>query len=699
MIQIKYLVYLLMGLLSFSMFGQEVDQDKLQDYFSYNLDSIQGAQQDIYLISKRDDAGIHFRWAPSSPYVWQMGKEYGYTLQGRSTKTLQYEDVQDQSIMPWPETKWKANIAKGNKYLQVAATSMYGETSIESGFVNEANDVANRHGFSLLTADLDKEAAEAQGLYYYLPQDTTNTYIDYRIYIYAPKENYSSDTAIVSSPLDLSKEMFPPELLAKGKDGAIELKWKGMASYRANRKYTAYHIERSVDNKNFSRLTDVPFMNTGASRINNSKYTVYIDSVENDRTYTYRVIGVDAFADISAPSEVVSVSALDLTPPDAVSDFTITELSGEKLKLQWKWNGSDKLSNSDVAGFNIYRSYGKKKDYVKLNDNILSPNKRSFVDDNPDIRRLNFYYVESVDVNGNAAKSLINYNQIVDVTPPQSPTNLTAEIDTNGMVLLQWSAPKDDDIQGYEIFFSNSAKNRFSKINAPIVSETFFVDSITLETLTKNIHYKVVAVDYNFNRSEHSEYVSAKRPDIVPPATSIFTKYEVSPEGIYFEWLPSSSNDVSAIRLDRRTADTDWKVMDSFDSKLLQYMDRDVSEGILYIYRLVTEDDAGNVSYNSDPLKLEALKSFYLPMFHAVSVEKNKGKLVLNWEYDPNNIHEFVIYRKEGQEPMRTLKRLKEVNMYIDATAKEGKQYRYAIKAVGLDGRESELYETDIISL
>ncbi len=683
----KYFITILAINICLISFGQNVELDStVYEVQPTNLkDSLE--LDDIMMITKSSEVGIEFRWAPTNVKTWYMAIEHGYTLERMVGKSKEYELVG--KIFPWSKDKWKPFVNDDNKYMAVAAMSIYGEKEA-SGFVQAGNDAQNRHAFTLLAADLNKQAAEASGLYYAINDKTDESFGMYRIYTFDPITFESSDTAEVIGAYLGNQEILPPQLSIIEQDGALELEWYGGGRLRYNEKLTAYHIERSSDGINFTKLLEEPFINAETALQLDNEYTSYIDSVENGVKYYYRVLGIDAFADVTEESNVVSGTAKNKTAPSVATGLEAKEIESQKINLTWDWQQNDELGL--LTGFNIYRSHTGDGQYEKINKELLTISTRTYLDESPNINRLNYYYIESVGEYGNVSASAYTLGHIVDLIAPQAPANLSGEIDTNGMVLITWDAPEDKDVLGYEVFFSNSEDYEYVKKATQIIENEFFVDSVTLKTLTKDIYYKVVAVDYNFNRSDFSQTVIVKRPDIIPPAPSVFTNYKVTEDGIAFTWAASTSDDVRSIELHRREAGGKWEVISDFDPMLNQYLDSKVKEGVVYEYNLITSDESNNISVPEKTLLLEGLKSFYLSEIKKLNIDK-KGEFVeLSWEFKDIENHTFVIYKEASDGALLTHKVLEGKNQ-LSVPYQKGKKYTFAVKARAKDGRESPLSE------
>ena len=60
------------------------------------------------------------------------------------------------------------------------------------------------------------------------------------------------------------------------------------------------------------------------------------------------------------------------------------------------------------------------------------------------------------------------------------------------------------DLYGYRVFRANSKHEEFSQITVESVFYSHYTDTISLQTLTKKVYYKILAVDQRQNWSEFS---------------------------------------------------------------------------------------------------------------------------------------------------------------------------------------------------
>lgn len=104
-----------------------------------------------------------------------------------------------------------------------------------------------------------------------------------------------------------------------------------------------------------------------------------------------------------------------------------------------------------------------------------------------------------------------------DTTPPAAPSGLSATSGASS-VELQWSAPPDDDVAGYNIYRSTGSTpdpSTGTPVNDSPVTGTTFTDSgLTNGTMYT---YRITAVDDSDNESPGSDSAAAT-PFGDPPA-------------------------------------------------------------------------------------------------------------------------------------------------------------------------------------
>ena len=652
--------------------------------------------QDIYIFWKVGENEVKLRWAPSDAEIWLQGNKYGYQLEkailNPGTEPV-FKKMTNKAIKPWPLADWESIANEENPYAVAAAMTIHGkDKQPATGFAAAHQNLNNKFGMALLSADLDKRAAEASGLSFIDKGTKSGDIIAYRIYVLDSLSNPVSDTTmqyvVVGEPSDFAG---PNKITTSENEHEVVLYWD---KYYMGSLNTAYHIERSSDGgTTFKRVNKNPYIDISTNLITNTSMMSYSDSVaENYIPYYYRIIALDAFGDESKPSKAIKAMGRDRTPPVAIRELETAESPGSIVNLKWTYPNEE----LDIAGFKVYHFIEEEKN-KKVIALSLGKDARSFTHKTPDTKSTNYYIVSALDKEGNEARSHVVFAMVTDVTPPEAPTNLRATVDSLGGLLLEWEAPKDNDIRGYQVFYSNEPDENFTVQKGPYLEQTYFVKKIPIRTLTEEMYLYVLAIDNSYNVSKASEIIKVKKPDVIPPAASFFSDYSVSEEGIFFTWVKSSSDDVASVELKRRKLDSDWEIIKEFNPNERNFLDIKVEEGVYYEYKLWTYDDDGNQSVTDVALSLKALKSFYLKNTPKLTSNASEDSLILNIEFPEGAAAEFVIYRATGEEALSIYQVIDAASSYRDSYYKKGATYQYAVIARGADGRESKQSELLVI--
>ncbi|MHA1279656.1 MAG: fibronectin type III domain-containing protein [Candidatus Helarchaeota archaeon] len=177
----------------------------------------------------------------------------------------------------------------------------------------------------------------------------------------------------------------------------------------------------------------------------------------------------------------------------------------EHYNVSLTWNAS---LDDDVVYYNIYR--GNSTDFPLNSGHLISPPGTVTGTSFNDIALLPndqyFYSITAVDATGHQSiKSNIVNTTLLDTTPPNPPSNLTINHVRN-QIVLNWSAPSDQDISFYSIFRFPTATLNISKAT-PIVN-TPLTSWIDVDIPPGTYYYVVITVDLNGLPSNSSNAVS-----------------------------------------------------------------------------------------------------------------------------------------------------------------------------------------------
>ena len=568
----------------------------------------------LHLTAEPQPSQIRLRWAVDCPVAWQIANRYGYTLE--RIEILENSVVTDfprrqilnsEPIKPADSMVWMEKFDQHQSYA-ILSQAFFGEsfeTSFQSGHpmfqaINQTQQNEQRFSIALLAADQNFDAACLAGLGWVdSVVDPRKTYL-YRLYINAPDGLILSDTAkILISPSEQKRFPKITNIFSETGDRSVFLSWD-IKHFRGV--YTNYIVEKSTNQKQFTKLTDAPI-----NICSNGETAVFIDTLEvNGKPYYYRIRGVNIFGTVGPVSDVVKVVGIS-NFTDYPENLTISE-KGKSLVLEWSFDDevAKELSHflvlhqsSLCAESMVFSRISARQRSADLRLSNLSPS--------------NYFTVVSVYKNGQQRSSYPCFYQAIDSFPPLPPKGLLGVADSLGIVKLQWQKNTESDLDGYRVFRANQAHQEVVQISETVLTDTFFFDTISTNT-GKSVFYQVIAIDKRGNKSDFSATAEVKRVQQFPPqakfedsvaAFSVSVPKPLSPpkitafadrenRRIVLNW--QASYPISEVRLFRKKDEEDWYLLDVFKPTKNIYEDTRLEINSIYHYRIKCVDDNGNYS-------------------------------------------------------------------------------------------------------
>jgi len=206
---------------------------------------------------------------------------------------------------------------------------------------------------------------------------------------------------------------------------------------------------------------------------------------------------VDDGAHESGDSSEASATANDVAPA-APTGLVATPGVGQ-ISLDWDDNGE-----SDLAGYNVYRSEAMGGPYTKINGSLVAT---SLYNDTGLTGGVTYYYVVTAVDDGTYESSDSSEASATPTDPPPAaPTGLVA---TPGVkqVSLDWNDNGESDLAGYNVYRSETSGGPYTKINGSLVATSGYTDT----GLTGGVayYYVVTAVDDMAYESGNSGEASA----------------------------------------------------------------------------------------------------------------------------------------------------------------------------------------------
>ena len=164
--------------------------------------------------------------------------------------------------------------------------------------------------------------------------------------------------------------------------------------------------------------------------------------------------------------------------------------------------GWDYFGEHDLNGFRVKRSISSGGPYTEVGSTSLPNN--SYTDDTVTPGNTYYYIVQSFDNNLN--ESIVCSEVEVTSGRPSAPAGLSAS-SGDGVVNLNWDPNSESDIDGYNVYRSETRGGPYSRINASLISGTAY-DDVTVDNYT--VYYYVVTAVTTFPlESEYSGEVTA----------------------------------------------------------------------------------------------------------------------------------------------------------------------------------------------
>ena len=648
---------------------------------------------------------IKLRWSLIDPYAWKLANNYGYSIDrytvlkdGELSSSPSKTKLSMIPIKPRPLKEWET-LCQTDDNAAIIAQGIYGEDFEISGgsskfanIINQSNNLTQRFTFSLMAADRSFNAAYMAGLGW---NDSTvkrgEKYL-YKIYPNIPREKAVCDTALVYIGSNESSLLPKPiDVYAAYGDQSVLLSWdtKVLKSY-----YSTYRIERSEDGVLFKALSQLPFSTLNDESGKDSGRAFFTDTIQNNRTFSYRVKGISPFGQYGPPSDVVQgkgKTVLAFVPninrAQIVNDSTATigwEFPEEGAALVDHFELNRSANNAENSFTQLIARIDAKQRELRFSPLLPA----------------NYFTITAVDKNGNKRTSFPYLVQAVDSIPPAVPSGLTANIDSVGTVSLQWTANKEPDLLGYVILRGNNRTEEPAIINTKPQAGNTFEEKVNLNSLNGKIYYSVMALDRRMNQSKACQPIEIIKPDRVPPSSLVIIDSKVSANGkTTLSWINSSSDDVVSYRLYRKTEkDTVWTTVATIsDLRITQFEDTlSASEGTLLLYSLRAIDRSNNISEPSPVWKVIAhakQQTGQLKNLRA-DMDRTNHSITISWKTNSMDIVEYTIYKARNNEPFSTLQVIPGTQaFYTDTDLAVSNVYRYAVRPTLKNGKMGEWKE------
>lgn len=664
---------------------------------------------------------IVLRWAPDNAAAWFFTNKYGYQIiRGYVTSDSLYvsDTLNSAPLKPMSLEQMMAHFDPSDTLAAIAAQALYGEEfapvsiSEKDGGVlksmQQQHDLQQmRFAFAMQAADFSSKVAEAMALRFCDKNVQQGIIYDYYIKTLVPEH------IVEVVPATCIIQCLPAEALEAPKDVNI----RQMSNYRVELIWprdnnTGFFIERSTDEgKTYKSLNIKPYFTTLPDldfeqgndealfyRALLEDYHIFGDSINAGEKYSYRIKALTSFAEYTPYSEALIIETVDMEPPTPPLLESPEMFDNRIAKISW----FEETTDIDLAGYFVEKASSPLETFKALHENILDKSVKQFIDTSAYQLPVNYYRVRAVDNAGNISFSTIVAANMNDMFPPETPKNFNGMIFIDGVVELYWDSNFEIDLKGYRILYANHPDHEFVLLTPEPIAETFFQDSISLNTLTKKIYYKVLAEDKSGNLSKPTEMLILSKPDLVPPTVPAVLNAHQDEENVYITWTSSSSNDVIGYRIFRKSTQSDfWDLLHNIDAlnvkKSIELKDAPPPSEVYYEYTIEAIDEAGNTSGICKPIpfRIKGKSTPDISVIINASFDKASNAVKISWECKYEFSFMISLHRAIENETLDVIKTFESSQTsFIDMHLPKGIIAHYAAQVILPDGRASVLSET-----
>ncbi len=310
-------------------------------------------------------------------------------------------------------------------------------------------------------------------------------------------------------------------------------------------------------------------------------------NLTNGQPYYYSVLAVNSFGNGTRTSEA---AVTPMTVPTAAQSLTVGYGDGE---LYLNWSAPADPGGTPVTGYNLYRGTAPGTESFMASLGNVS----SFTNSSLTNGQAYFYYVRALNTVGEGPPSAEANN-----TPkraPSAPPNLTATFGDR-TAFLNWSAPADVGgaaLLRYEVYRATSSGAEVFLANTT-ASATTYTD--TGLTNGQTYFYKVRAVNVVGAGPLSGEvsitpYSTPTGPALAAPG--------YGDSAAYLTWTAPADNGgtpITGYRVFRSTSPNPTSVIANLSGSNLTFTDNNVTNGVLYYYRVAAVNFVGQGNYSNE---------------------------------------------------------------------------------------------------
>ncbi len=588
------------------------------------------AAVEMMVQAKYNGSAVQLRWVP-------LDKELGYQYQLYRAPLIEPQKRQLLATLSMPTyAEAKTRVSKENEY---GLKLLYPfETAENRAEINAyLGQMDNRLNMVLFLSIFQPEIAELLGQAYIDTTVEKDIAYSYTLETYGKGALVSTKTlavatykpAVIPMAWGVKAHKFP---------WGVGLKWQGYEEFQG------FHIYRAENYAGpYTQINQAPVQVQTAvnpdGTVDVAPYFYTDTTMDKDKTYYYKVRGLDFFGDLGPDSDI-AMGKVKVDPHPGPPSRPTLEVAENSITLQWQ-----KSADDTVMGYHVHRSSRQEGPYVRLNEALIVTT--SFVDEAVEVDRNYFYTLTAVNNGGyESMRSLAALGVPVDSTPPPVVEGLGVELD-EATVKLQWAVNPAEDLLGYRVYRTMTPELQdWALLNKEPVAQVAFDDALTKNLSRYPYFYRITAVDTHYNESAPSEQVKIQLPDVIPPSAPTIQGSSVREGQVSLAWTVINVYDFAGYSVYRSEAGKKQKI----SSELLvqpTFVDATPPVDTTLVYTVVAVDQTGNESEPSDPMTL-TVRDHIKPRIASFEAGVEKGKVVLTLVSKDTDLAGFDVWRSRN---------------------------------------------------
>jgi hypothetical protein len=640
---------------------------------------------------------VLLRWAATDAKAWTLLNRYGVVLERetivRDGKVLdEPESVVLSGILKPEESEKLKKLADEYPIGAIIAQALFGEKFEVSGagqadvasMIALGQEMQQRYVFSLYAADLCFPVAVEVGWGWEDYTVKENERYLYRVISQAPEVENGAIFVDMKNTTRFPKAL---DFYASFSDGNALLSW----NYRTlSNLYTAYVLERSMDGNSFSPVSEIPITYLESDVADENAPFLYVDSIANDITYHYRVMGITPFGSTGAYSDTLSgKGTAELTTPPFITQAIPDEKGG--ADIVWTF---DEINEKLIENFSIERSTDNKT-FSILSNNIRKSDRYFHIDRIPST---SYYVVTANSVNGKSLRSFPVLIQATDTIPPAVPAGLKAQVDSTGVVHLSWDANTDSDLYGYRVFKANTDGEEFIPLNDIAIQSTNYTDTVNINMLNGKAFYAIASLDERYNQSAQGSPIAVIKPAVIPPSAPFIRQVKVENGKNTVYWENGGEETLKGFYV-YRTIEKEGipkRVAAIEDATVLYYEDTDIENGQYTSYRVIAFTENGLVSDFSIEYPVESVNRRKPDSKTRFILTPMENRIKIKWSSDAKEIISIQLFKIDDTGSFALFRDGLRNNSEIeDIQVTSGIEYKYML-VVKTNGNIPETIEKSI---